>query len=132
MRLDGRRSSNNVEDRRGALGRGGKIAGVGGIGALVIAALVAWLSGGNPLDVLTQQTQTATSQEISGDYKPTEKEEQYAEFAKKILAGTEDVWTDESGSSSVAPTRRSISTSRFSSRWRSRWGLAETSPTPMS
>ena len=95
MRLDGRRSSNNVEDRRGALGRGGKIAGVGGIGALVIAALVAWLSGGNPLDVLTQQTQTATSQEISGDYKPTEKEEQYAEFAKKILAGTEDVWTEE-------------------------------------
>ncbi len=93
MRLDGRRSSNNVEDRRG-LGRGGKIVGAGGIGTIIIAALITWLSGGNPLDVL-QQTPTATSEQISGDYQPSAQEEEYAEFAKKILAGTEDVWTQE-------------------------------------
>ena len=38
MRLDGRRESSNVEDRRGM--SGGAKAGIGGIGAIVIAALV--------------------------------------------------------------------------------------------
>lgn len=94
MRLDGRRSSSNVEDRRGS-GRGKTIAGVGGIGGLIIAALFVWLSGGNPLSVINQGTQMATSNEISGDYKPSAQEEEYAEFAKKILAGTEDVWSEE-------------------------------------
>ena len=36
MRLDGRRESSNVEDRRGM--SGGAKAGIGGIGAIVIAA----------------------------------------------------------------------------------------------
>lgn len=94
MRLDGRRSSNNVEDRRG-MSRGGKIAGAGGIGALIIAALITWLAGGNPLDVINQASPTATSEQISGGYQPSAQEEEYAEFAKKILAGTEDVWTRE-------------------------------------
>lgn len=93
MRLDGRRTSSNVEDRRG-MGRGVKIAG-GGIGGLIIAALLVWISGGNPLSLLNNQGSFATSDEIRSDYRPSEKEEQYAEFAKKILAGTEDVWTEE-------------------------------------
>lgn len=94
MRLDGRRTSSNVEDRRGLSG-GAKIAG-GGIGGLIIAALLIWISGGNPLSVLNGSSGSfATSNEIRSDYQPTEKEEQYAEFAKKILAGTEDVWTEE-------------------------------------
>lgn len=94
MRLDGRRFSTNVEDRRGS-GRGKTVAGVGGIGGLIIAALVVWLSGGNPLSVLDQQSGFATSNEIRGDYTPTAQEEEYANFAKQILAGTEDVWTEE-------------------------------------
>ncbi len=53
MRLDGRRQSSNFEDRRGNR-TGMKIAG-GGIGALIIAALIAWVSGGNPLDVISSQ-----------------------------------------------------------------------------
>ena len=40
MKLDGRRESSNVEDRRGL--SGGKVAGIGGIGAVIIAALFAW------------------------------------------------------------------------------------------
>ncbi len=94
MRLDGRRSSTNVEDRRGA-GKGKTIAGIGGIGGLIIAALFVWLSGGNPLSVLNNGSSLTTSNEISSDYQPTAQEEEYANFAKKILAGTEDVWTEE-------------------------------------
>ena len=51
MRLTGRRESSHVDDRRRS--GGGKKAGMG-IGGLVVAALVVWLMGGNPLSVLTQ------------------------------------------------------------------------------
>lgn len=92
MRLDGRRSSSNVDDRRGK--RTGLIAGGGGIGALIITALIVWLSGGNPLSVLNNSG-SLTGNQIQQPYVPTAQEEKYAEFAKVILAGTEDVWTDE-------------------------------------
>ncbi len=95
MRLDGRRFSNNVEDRRGSSRRTKTIAGFGGIGGLIIAALIVWISGGNPISVLNQNSTFATSDEIRSDYKPTAQEEEYANFAKQILAGTEDVWTQE-------------------------------------
>ncbi len=96
MRLDGRRQSSNVEDRRGSSGRGTRIAGIGGIGGLVIAALVVWLSGGNPLSVLSDGgLQSMQQQSVQSDYRPTEREEEYARFSKTILAGTEDVWTKE-------------------------------------
>lgn len=95
MRLDGRRYSNNVEDRRGS-GGGKKMLGIGGgIGGLIIAAIIVWISGGNPLSVISQQSSFSTSNEIQGDYTPTAQEEEYANFAKQILAGTEDVWTQE-------------------------------------
>ena len=42
MRLDGRRESSNVEDRRGM--SGGAKAGMG-IGGIIIVALMAWLTG---------------------------------------------------------------------------------------
>lgn len=106
MRLNGRRVSSNVEDRRGARGVG-KIAGIGGgIGGLIIAALLVWISGGNPLSVLTNGGGMGIQSSTSEIYVPTEKEEQYAEFAKTILAGTEDVWTEEfrkMGKTYVAP-----------------------------
>lgn len=92
MRLDGRRSSSNVDDRRGK--RAGLVAGAGGIGGLIITALIIWISGGNPLSVLNNSG-SLTGNQVSGNYVPTEQEEKYAEFAKVILAGTEDVWTEE-------------------------------------
>lgn len=92
MRLDGRRFSNNVSDRRGV--SGGKIAGVGGIGGLLIVALIVWLTGGNPLSVITQVPQYQTEQVYSSTLSP-EKEQEYAEFASRILAGTEDVWKEQ-------------------------------------
>lgn len=94
MKLDGRRFSSNISDRRGS-GRGTKIAGFGGIGGILLAALIVWLAGGDPTSVINQSTGFATADEIRGDYVPSQKENEYAEFASRILAGTEDVWTEE-------------------------------------
>ena len=93
MRLDGRRESTNVDDRRRR--GGGKKAGIG-IGGLVIAALITWLMGGNPLSVLTQaDLGEMLTEQSGGSYEPTAEEEALAKFSKQILAGTEDVWTQE-------------------------------------
>lgn len=90
MKLDGRRQSSNVEDRRGKGLSKGKTVGIGGI---ILGALVIWLLGGNPMSFLaTQMTEgiTSTQQET---YTPTAEDEEMVVFAKRILAGTEDVWT---------------------------------------
>ncbi len=93
MRLNGRRESSNVSDRRGSGGaRGLKIG--GGIGAVIIATIIAWISGGNPLDVITSNVGNLTSSNhTTQNYTPTEEEEELAQFSRQILAGTEDVWT---------------------------------------
>jgi len=88
MRLDGRRSSDNVDDRRGR--NGGKIS--LGIGGTIIVGLIIWFMGGNPVDFLTQQAVNTVATE--NNYVPTPEEEEAATFAKTILAGTEDVWSE--------------------------------------
>ena len=93
MRLTGRRESSHVDDRRRS--GGGKKAGMG-IGGLVVAALVIWLMGGNPLSVLTQaDLGSMITQQSGGTYEPTAEEEALAKFSSQILAGTEDVWAKE-------------------------------------
>lgn len=94
MRLDGRRESNNVEDRRG---RSVGMAGIGGmgIGGIIIAALVAWFMGGSPLDVLQQVDMNNVTQQTENGREFTPEEQELAKFASQILAGTEDVWTEE-------------------------------------
>ena len=47
-----------------------------------------------PLSVLNNAG-SITGNQMAQNYVPTEQEERYAEFAKVILAGTEDVWTEE-------------------------------------
>ena len=94
MRLNGRRESSNVEDRRGM--SGATKAGFGGIGAIIIAALFAWMSGGDPLQAVmnsaAEQMQGQT--ETVGEQNFTEEEQELAKFSRQILAGTEDVWTE--------------------------------------
>ena len=87
MRLEGRRESENVEDRRG-MGTGTKV-GLGGIGGLIIAGLITLLMGGNIGDVLSMgvQNEATTQTEF------TEEEQQLAQFARVIEASTEDVWS---------------------------------------
>lgn len=95
MKLNGRRESSNVDDRRRS---GGMRAGIGGmgIGGLVIVALITWLMGGNPLDVVQNmdmtQLENVTEQSATGEF--SAEEEELATFSKQILAGTEDVWTE--------------------------------------
>ena len=96
MKLDGRRESSNVDDRRRS---GLSSAGIGGmgIGSLVIVALITWVMGGNPLDALqtvATQQMTNVSTQAEGGREFTAEEEELATFSKQILAGTEDVWTE--------------------------------------
>lgn len=93
MNLNGRRQSNNIQDRRGGKGR---LALGGGIGAVIIAALIAWISGGNPLDVLMSNLGTLLGGGASGtEYVPDAQDAELEAFTSKILAGTEDVWSAE-------------------------------------
>lgn len=92
MNLSGRRESSNVDDRRRM---GGKTIGGLGIGGLIITGLIVWIMGGNPLSVLQNSNVSSLTTEQSATYEPSAEEEELASFAKKILAGTEDVWTAE-------------------------------------
>ena len=90
MKLEGRRTSSNVEDRRVS---GGKAAGMG-IGGVAVIALITWLLGGNPMSVISNADlgRMVTTQ-TEGNREFTEEEQALAEFSSKILASTEDVWT---------------------------------------
>ena len=90
MDLNGRRQSTNYEDRRGKGGIG-KIAGLGGGGAIIIAILLLFL-GKDPSQVIEQVTNSSHETE---QYTPTAQEEEFKTFALQILASTEDVWTAE-------------------------------------
>ncbi len=94
--MHGRRTSTNVEDRRGM--SGGRAAGLG-LGGILIIGLITWIMGGNPLAVLQEVGAnnggllTGGGTEVAQDYQPTAEEEALAEFSKQILASTEDVWS---------------------------------------
>src|ERR1044072_3015183 len=92
MDLSGGRESDNVDDVRGS-GGGRRLMVGGGLGGLVVV-LLALLLGKNPSAIMnsingggqqvqTEQQQTATGQEDKGKY-----------FVRRILAETEDVWTN--------------------------------------
>jgi predicted metalloprotease len=90
MQLEGRRQSTNVEDRRGS--STAKTVGGLGLGGVVIAGIIWMLLGRNPAEVLQMANQMGGG--VSGtEYVETEEDRQLFEFATKILAGTEDVWT---------------------------------------
>ena len=91
MRLDGRRRSSNVEDRRSS-STGKTIAG-GGIIGIIVIALVTLLGGGNIGDVFSNVMQQGLTTETVSDYQETPEDVRLAELTSKVLAGTEDVWT---------------------------------------
>lgn len=92
MKLDGRRLSTNVDDRRGK--SVGKTAGGLGLGGAIIVGLLALIFGGDPSEVLEAAGQMmGGGAMVETNYIPTPEEEELAVFSKQILAGTEDVWT---------------------------------------
>ena len=96
MKLDGRRQSNNVDDRRGM--SGGTVAGLG-IGGIVMIALFTFLQGGNLGDVISnvgtqmaQQSQNVGTKDGQREF--TEEEQKLAQFSSQVLASTEDIWAE--------------------------------------
>lgn len=108
MKTEGRRESENVEDRRGQGGRGpmGR-AGVGGLGLIVIVVL-ALIFGVDPRQFLGQlEEQGGTQTEPGQPYQESAEEAKRSAFIKVVLADTEDVWSGifkASGKSYQEPT----------------------------
>ena len=89
MRWEGRRQSDNIEDRRGMrVSRGGLVG--GGLGTLAIALLVMFL-GGDPTPVLQQAGQPQL-QESSEPYVESPNEAEWRQQIAVTLAETEDAW----------------------------------------
>lgn len=98
MRLNGRKESSHVDDRRGM--SGGAKAGIGGLGAIVIVAIITFLQGGNLGDVISnvaqQQLQGQVTEQTNGRQPEfTEEEQQAATFSKQVLGSLEEVWTEQ-------------------------------------
>lgn len=103
MRWQGRRQSENVEDRRGVSGRG--LAVGGGLGGVVIIILYLLL-GGNPSDVgqgLQVDQPAATG---AGGTALSAHEQEMGQFVSTVLASIEDIWRErfrEMGQTYVEP-----------------------------
>jgi len=115
MRWQGRRESENVEDRRGMGGGlgggysggggmrfpiGGGRGGLGGIGFILVLLFLGWLLGINPLDLMNGSSSTGsfplgreqggpTGQEQGRTGTPSDEE---GRFVSTVLADTEDAW----------------------------------------
>jgi predicted metalloprotease len=91
MRMDDYRESDNIEDRRGGgggIGRGGV-----GIGGIVLALVISYFTGINPMTLLGFIEQTPLArQEAPAAHRPPANDET-AIFVSRVLASTEDVWT---------------------------------------
>ncbi len=103
MKLTGLRRSRNIEDRRRS-GGGGRGAGIGGVGLIIVLA-IGYFAG---IDVtpLLQGMQDAPSQ-TSQSHQLSAEEERAAEFSARVLATTEEVWSDlmprQAGQAYAAP-----------------------------
>ena len=94
MKLSGRRESTNVDDRRGM--SAAKMGGLG-IGGVVIALLMTFLTKGSIglEDIVSNVGMMNVTEQAEGGREFTAEEQELAKFSKQILAGTEDVWTEE-------------------------------------
>ncbi len=89
MKWSGRRQSDNVEDRRGISGKG--IAGVGGVGAIIIAVIAFFITK-DPAQLLNTLQQTGGVQQEQLSPEAQAHQDSLASFIGVVLADTEDVW----------------------------------------
>ncbi len=87
MRWQGRRQSENVEDRRSM--RGPAMAGGGGILGLILILVVIFL-GGDPRALMEMQNNPPGQQAAPANVDPAE--DQLGQFVSVVLADTEEVW----------------------------------------
>jgi predicted metalloprotease len=96
MEWEGRRESENVEDRRNLTPR--RLAVGGGLGVLVIA-FIAFLLGGDPqqiLNLLQENGQPGAASESESGPRPQDPaQEKLKHFVGVVLADTEDVWREQ-------------------------------------
>ena len=93
MKMDGRRLSNNVSDRRGV---SGKSLGVGGgIVGVIVAVIITLMQGGGIGDVAQTAIGALSQNGTTQNYTPDAEDERLATLSSQVLAGTEDVWTRE-------------------------------------
>ena len=112
MRWQGRRESTEVEDRRGsgAGGRGLKLGGGLGGGAILVVIVISLLTGQNPLELLGSldsgpaipREEVGPDTGVPGQARPASDEA--ARFVSVVLADTEDTW-DRVLSARAGPTR---------------------------
>jgi predicted metalloprotease len=86
MKWRGRAGSSNVEDRRG---QGMAIGGGLGLGGIAIVLLVSFLTGTNPVDLLTQIAPTGPATQTGG---APPADDPQAQFISVVLADTEEAW----------------------------------------
>lgn len=90
MKLEGRRESSNVQDRRGStVAKAGGI----GLGGIVLFGLIYLLTGRAPDPSLLQQMGQNTEVSSQQQREFTEEEQALAKFSSQVLASTEDIWT---------------------------------------
>ena len=103
MRLDDQRESDNLEDRRGdggGMGGGGGLrlgGGRLGLGTIAIALVASYFLGINPMTVLSMLSGGGGMPAVEHSAPPAHKppaDDQMAKFVSKVLASTEDTWTD--------------------------------------
>jgi predicted metalloprotease len=118
MEWRGRRQSDNVEDRRGAstggLGQGGfriPIGGRGGgglgIGGIVVLLIICWITGINPLTLLSGGDIGFDQGSSQQDTRRAPASDDTTAFVRTVLADTEDTWKtifQQSGSTYQEPT----------------------------
>ncbi len=91
MRWKGRKSSSNVDDRRGRGGSVRRTSGRLGLGAIIIAILIAVL-GGDPMQFLQQVQQSPAGSSQAVQQPRSAAEDELAQFVSVVLKDTEDVW----------------------------------------
>lgn len=101
MRFDDQRESDNLEDRRGDGGSGGGGLRLGGgrmgLGTIAIALVASYFLGINPMTVINMLSggggMPAIEQSAPAAHQPPAND-QMAKFVSKVLASTEDTWTE--------------------------------------
>jgi predicted metalloprotease len=95
MRLDDARESENVEDRRGMGGRGFRPGGAGGlgIGGVILLLVVSYFLGVDPSQLLNDSGVSTGGESPASTPAGPPGSDPAGEFARKILADTEDTWT---------------------------------------
>lgn len=113
MEWKGRRQSDNVEDQRGAsmggspFGRGGMRIPIGGgrrgggglgIGGIVVVLIICWITGINPLTLLSGGDISldggSSSQQTQQTQQGTPANDEMTAFVRTVLADTEDTWSE--------------------------------------